>query len=558
VLCFVNQIVLNNKLSKILFCISTWLICNLVFAQVSQFEPNLVCVKYASGSAAFSRIAVPAEIGATEVQVLPQINWSVLRISARTTVTQAISKLESVRGVVAAEPDYIRKALYSPNDPAYQTNQYAPQLIDCPDAWNLSLGLPSVIIGFPDSGVDIGHPDLKWKIDVISGANFINPGLPPQDDNGHGTHVSGIAAADTNNDIGIAGICPAATILPVKVLDSTGSGPTSTISQGYMFATDHGANVINASLGGYQSSQVELDAVNYCLNKGSIFVAAAGNDGVSTVLYPAGYPGVVSVGATDQHDQQASFTNFGNWVDLAAPGVQIYSTYPRSMGSYTYLDGTSMATPIVAGCLAMLKSYAPSGTPNTTLITALENTSVPVGSWLQYGRVDLYQAMLQVAPASAKTTIDATAVRPYNGSYFSGTLSSLNSTDGDSYEVSSNSPAALTQTASAMISYNIATPFLSIHALTATWDLIGPAGSIDSIFIYDYLKRRYDLVEQLVVTTSSGQLASFDLTLLLSRCMRNGAINLVIQSSESGGSSGVAPPPYTFSIDQATLNLSTK
>jgi thermitase len=210
-----------------------------------------------------------------------------------------------------------------------------------------------------DSGVDLDHPDINPK--VVLRANF--SGAATNEDNyGHGTHVAGIVAA-SHNTYGVAGVCPGCTILAGKVLDDRGIGSSSGLANGINWAVSNGAKVINMSIGVRASRTLET-AINNAWSKGVVLVAAAGNGGNQTKIYPAAYPNVIAVAATDNKDAKASFSTYGaSWVDLAAPGVNVYSTFPdqdfalaepnnRSL-SYDVGNGTSMSSPIVAATAAL-------------------------------------------------------------------------------------------------------------------------------------------------------------------------------------------------------------
>lgn len=277
----------------------------------------------------------------------------------------------------------------TPNDPGYG-QQYGLQRIRAGPGWASSTGSEEIIIAIVDTGVDLTHPDLAAKI--VPGWDFVNNDPIAQDDHGHGTHVAGIAAAITNNGLGIAGVSWGARILPVKVLNAAGSGYTSDVAAGIIWAADHGAKVINLSLGGPSSSATLESAVNYAVARGALVVAAAGNSGNSTPNYPAAYPAALAVAATDSADARASFSTFGPFVDIAAPGVSIASTVPTgvcdlcSPSGYASLSGTSMATPHVAGVAAVLAGLA--GAPTSALIrAAIESTALDRGP---AGRDDLF------------------------------------------------------------------------------------------------------------------------------------------------------------------------
>ncbi|MCA0987128.1 S8 family peptidase [Guptibacillus algicola] len=297
---------------------------------------------------------------------------------------QAIKALEKNPNVDYAEENSMFHVSYTPNDPFFSSEQYAPQKVKAPAAWDVSQSSSSVKIAVIDTGVDYNHPDLSGK--VIKGYDFADNDNDPMDEHYHGTHVAGIAGANTNNGIGIAGLAPNASILAVRVLDESGSGSLDDVAQGIRYSADQGAQVINLSLGGILGSQTLKDAVNYAWNKGSVVVAAAGNESSPKPSYPAYYSNAIAVAATDQNDTIAYYSNYGTWVDIAAPGSSVYSTMPGN--SYDNLSGTSMASPVVAGVAGLLASQ---GRSASEIRTALEETADYVtgtGTLFQNGRVD--------------------------------------------------------------------------------------------------------------------------------------------------------------------------
>ena len=326
--------------------------------------------------------------------------------------------------VAFAELDYLATAAEAPDDPAWGS-QWSLARIGLPEAWNVTTGSPGIIIAVVDSGLYLGHPDLTgkvWansgeipgnqidddangKVDDVHGWHFYQQWTPGgyipagnaevTDDFGHGTHVAGIAAAATNNGIGIAGISWGARVMPVKVLDQYGNGWYSDIAAGIVFAADNGAKIINLSLGGAAASPTLCRAAAYAHQKGALLVAAAGNAGAA-VLYPAACDGVLAVAATDRADQRASFSNYGSQVDLAAPGVDIYSTWPWLDGYFT-MSGTSMAAPHVSGVAALVWSRWSAWT-DTEVSRRIMETAVDVDAsgWDPYtgwGRLDAAAAL---------------------------------------------------------------------------------------------------------------------------------------------------------------------
>ncbi|MFN3962152.1 MAG: S8 family serine peptidase, partial [Fimbriimonadaceae bacterium] len=273
-----------------------------------------------------------SKVGAQEMAFYPQIGWSRVKLNARGKVEAAVATLEKERYVRDAEPVFLREAVATPNDPLYvQQKWFKP--IQAPAAWDLFKGSDSIVVGILDTGVQLDHPDLENKL--VPGEDLVTLDGDPSDDNGHGTLVAGLVGADTDNGIGVAGTDWNALLMPLKV----GSGGITHSVEGILYAADNGCQVINMSYRGFFRSQVEQDAINYAFARQVIPVAAAGNDSLKdTVAYPAGLDNVLSVAASDDNDNQAGFTNYGDWVDVAAPGV---ATLCTALGSgYSSPSGT--------------------------------------------------------------------------------------------------------------------------------------------------------------------------------------------------------------------------
>lgn len=266
--------------------------------------------------------------------------------------------------------------------------------------WDKGTG-SGVKIGIIDTGIQKDHPDLAGNI--ITGYDFVNNDNDANDDNGHGTHVAGIAAASSNN-LGVVGVSHSSQLMPIKVLNAQGYGYLSDVAKGVYFATDNGVRVINLSLGSTSDSSLLRDAVNYATNKGVLIIAAAGNDGGAPCSYPAAYSNAVCVVATDSRNLLASFSNIGG--ELAAPGVYNYSTYIGS--TYRYLSGTSMATPHVSGAAALLMSICTTCS-SSEIRTLMRDTAVDLGEMgkdilFGYGLIDLTTAVASLQPTPVEET----------------------------------------------------------------------------------------------------------------------------------------------------------
>jgi thermitase len=309
-----------------------------------------------------------------------------------------------------AEPDYVVHALDLPNDPLFG-DQYGMTAIKAPAAWSVTHGAGTVKIAILDCGIHETHPDLAGK--VVARQDFTASPNGTDDRCNHGTHVAGIASADTNNSTGVAGIGYNTLLLNGKILSDGGVGYDSQIALGIRWAADNGANVINMSLGGTGAcSQTFQDAINYAWGKNVVVVAAAGNSGGTGLFQPADCAHVVAVASTDATDAKSGFSNYGAWVHVAAPGSLIYSTVNPDLNDgnqYAYFSGTSMATPHVAGLAALLWSTS-WGTSAQAVVQRIESTAdhIPgTGTDWQYGRID---ALAAVATDSTPPT--ATSLSP--------------------------------------------------------------------------------------------------------------------------------------------------
>ncbi len=319
-----------------------------------------------------------------------------------------------------AELDGRVSVLDDPNEPA----QWGLSAGDFPAAWTVTTGT-RVVVAVVDTGVRASHQDLDGA--VIPGTDLVQPGGDGTDDpNGHGTHVAGIIAARANGVGGVGG-APNVRILPVRVLDASGSGYMSDVASGILYAADHGARVINLSLGGTAPSPALEQAMQYANGKGAVVVAAAGNGAESgnAPLYPAAYSEAIAVAAVDDNLQWASFSNHGSYVDLAAPGVNILSDWSSSDTAYAYASGTSMAAPFVSAAAALVAAHAP--TLNAAQVTQrLESTAEDLGTpgWDDYyghGLVDAAAAVLGTRQANGYWVVASNGrVEPKGGADFYG------------------------------------------------------------------------------------------------------------------------------------------
>jgi subtilisin family serine protease len=300
-----------------------------------------------------------------------------VKFSGPVNIPQVCAELQASNAIEEARPNYICEAFQQPNDEFYGY-QWGPVAINCETGWTIENGHPDVVVAIVDSGVDLQHDDLAAKLkpgyDFVDFQGWLGwRYLPlgdyrqrdpePDDEDGHGTHCAGIAAALSNNEIGVAGTCWGGRILPVRVMfrvydmlsmRETSVGTDVDIDAGIKFAVDQGAHVINLSLGGGEPSHEKV--LQYAYDQNVCVCAATGNANSNDPSYPAANPRVLAVGAIDANKSRASFSNYGPAYNrfVMAPGVDIASTYTDN--SYVYLDGTSMATPFASGLAALVIS----------------------------------------------------------------------------------------------------------------------------------------------------------------------------------------------------------
>lgn len=362
--------------------------------EVSPSVPDEILLKFKPGISEEAKENIKNQHALEVLEAIPQIEVLRVKVNANSkdAVIEALSRNPNVE---YAEPNYINQAVFTPND-TYFENQWAIQKISAPQAWDISQGSPSVVIAVLDSGVDFTHEDL------------VNKGTGALDDYRHGTQVAGVVTANTNNATGLAGVCPLCQIMSVKVLSSTGAGSDSTVAVGIIQAADNGAKVINLSLGGYATTTTMNNAVNYAWNKGVVIVGAGGNDNTSMSFYPAAHSNVVAVGATSYHEGKAVYSNYGSWLDISAPGDDIYTTLMN--GGYEYISGTSLAAPHVAALAGLIFSAKP-GLTNQQVVDIITSSADDLGAagkddYFGYGRINAYKALQMatgIVPAPTST-----------------------------------------------------------------------------------------------------------------------------------------------------------
>lgn len=403
----------------------------LALTSIDDTSANLV-VEVSTG-AAFKAVKSVAERFGAVIEFSSE-ETGIMSIAGWSDSPEIVSELAALEGVISVSSEHRARAMFTPNDPL-MVRQWALDMVNAYEAWDITRGNHSVVIAVLDTGIDWTHPDLAANMwtdeDGYHGYNFISNNRLPMDDNinsydengvwvpntytYHGTHVAGVASAVINNTVGIAGMAQAQ-LMAVKVMNESGEGTDTTVSSGIRWAVDHGADIVTMSLGVEGMSLTLTNAINYASSHGVVLIAASGNSGTSTVSYPAAYPVVISVGAVDETGHRASFSNYGTGLDVMAPGVQIYSTQVGP--SYQYLSGTSTAAPFVAGVVAMMLTVNPYLTPrevSATLNATARDVSIPgYDTSTGWGIVDAFRAVAQVSEPRVTIT-EYPEYAPING-----------------------------------------------------------------------------------------------------------------------------------------------
>jgi len=354
---------------------------------------------------------------------IPQIRVKQIKVPTHVleTVKRALANNPHINFV---ENNFVASASAIPNDTFY-SSQWHLQKIYAPEGWNISTGSSEIPIAIIDSGVDPTHPDLASKL--LQGYNFLKDNLDTSDVLGHGTAVAGSAAALSNNYTGVTGVSWNSPIVPLVVLNSNNYATYFDISRAITYAVDKGIKIINISIGGSSSSSTLQNAVNYAWNNGAVIFASAMNYSSSTPYYPAACNNVVAVSATNRDDTIASFSNYGNWVDISAPGVSILTT--NNGGGYGTWSGTSFSSPISAGLAALIFSVNPSLT-NQQVVDIIKNNTDDLGSqgfdpYYGWGRINVYKSLLAAVNSIPQRDITppvTSIIHPVDNSTITGSI----------------------------------------------------------------------------------------------------------------------------------------
>lgn len=457
-------------------------------AQKTDYAAGEVLVKFKSGSVPFS---AKLAVNGTTLGTLRAINVERIRVTGM-SVEQAIKVFKNNPNVVYAEPNFRRKLDYVPNDPRL-SQQYGIDQVKAKQAWDISKGSASTIISVIDSGLRVTHEEFVGRI-APGGYDWSDNDGDVTDNtgSGHGTHCTGIAVAATDNAKGVASVCFNGKILPMKIFPNSFA---ATAASAVMDATDKGARVISMSFGSYNFSQTEQDAINYAWNKGVILFGSAGNDNISAdTHYPSACDNVISIGATNNLDQKAGFSNFGSKVQLAAPGEDIMSTVFDGDNTYALNSGTSMACPFAASVAGLLIGRNPA-IKNNEVRDILFTTTDNVGNWVTKGRINAFKAIQKVftplpftgTPVSASVGVigganEGSQIGTYGSPATAGQV--IKNSDGSVFSIQSSKNAKL-GTVAALDTYVLVGPSAS-NIMSATINFTGRSADSSSALIFAF------------------------------------------------------------------------
>ncbi len=399
----------------------------------ARYAPGQLLVKFRSGVVPAQQAWVRQTVGARVLDVKGQLGIELWQVSPFADVPRLCQQLLRSGWVEIADPNWeLQLADWTPNDPLYPQQPALPH-IGCPQAWDYWRGSNQFIVAVLDTGVLRTHPDLQAKL--LPGYDFGNDDNDPSDPFGHGTYVTGVAGAVTNNGIGVACIAPEGRVLPVKVFTDAGQGFLNDVIDSINYAVAQGAHVINMSFVSSSPAPSLEMALNAAWNAGVVPVAAAGNSNSTTPWYPAYYPVCIAVAASNLDDTRSSVSTYGNWVDVAAPSGDVYST-TRSGGYSRNTNGyTSYAAPMVSAQALLLYPLVADNASDRSMARAqavrnlIESTAIPVpGNYVAWGRISISASVMTAltVPISGRITING-FTGSYNGRAVEVNLRPLNS-----------------------------------------------------------------------------------------------------------------------------------
>lgn len=509
------------------------------------YVPDEVIVKFKDAQRGVGPL-VHAQLKTRLVRNISRINYELVKLPKGMTVTQAVAAYKKNSAVESVEPNYYRYKRLVPNDPQYaqQTHLPIPRL---PQAWDFTTG-SNLIIAVIDDGVDYAHPDLAANTvpgrDWIDGDSNPTPGAGDE----HGTHVAGIAAAVTNNGVGVAGAGWNSKIMGIRFNLTVAQSADSMI-----WATDNGAKIINMSYGGYgPPPAAEAAAVDYAWANDVLLISAAGNANSNTLdSYPDGFAKVISVGATENNDTKAGFSDWGPRVDVATPGVNILSTLPNNR--YGPNSGTSMASPYACGIASIVWSQAGPGYTNADVRALLEENCVNVGTWLVNGRLDALNSINSIGtPTPFEYVPDSIDV--FEGTWEFGDVSDTQNSDNSRYGVRTHEIPGAATAAAAYMQIQMDRPLTGMRDLKLSIEVAGMSRATMLIFLWDWNQNKWVSFRQFPLDNTDKKI-DIDMDQGISKWLNgNRQMRVLLRAWGPNRVFGGRAPNFTFGIDRVALD----
>lgn len=376
----------------------------------NPYVAGQLIVGYAQNTPAATKRSIRAQMQLEMLSEIRGIGAEVVKVRNE-RAQDVLTNLRRNPNIAFVEYDYLTTVTHTPNDPNYPSQVFLPKM-NAPEAWRVTKGRSNVLVAVLDTGLRTTNRDLHNM--RVSGYNIIAGNSNYEDDHGHGTMVTSVIAAEMDNGFGIAGVAPGVSFLAVKVMNSSGSGTYSDMIKGIEYAVSQGAQIVNMSIGGRSASTALKLAIDQAVEKGTVIVAAAGNEGTTSLSYPAAYPNVVGVGAVDINDNKMTYSNTGAGLTVVAGGTARVATFTDFISS---VSGTSFAAPYVSGMIALMASENPEMTPDQVFHVLAETSTDlgPVGydQSFGYGLINMSAAIEKLsAPEAVEPPVQETDITP--------------------------------------------------------------------------------------------------------------------------------------------------
>lgn len=514
-----------------------------------QFKADEILIKVKPGQDAAAELGVISR-GGSIIERYPQVGWVRVRVPAGKTADQSVTIFRPLSFAAKVEKNVIYYPHAIVNDPLVP-QQWLVNRIRLPEAWDLSTGSNTIKIAVIDTGVFLTHADLVGNIGP--GRDVVDDDNDASDEGGvgHGTHVSGIASASTNNGIGIAGVGYSCQIMPIRAGDFGFGG--SELVEAITWAADNGAHVINMSLGGASPSQAIQDACTYARSKDVFICASAGNNGTTQKSYPAANVGVMAVTSSEPNDSKSGLSQYGQWVHVAAPGTNILSSVLS--GGYEAWDGTSMSCPVVAGLAGLIWARGGSSIDSNRVFQVICDTAAPVpGNYVRYGRVDAYQALVETR-VTAVAYFEPFEVADFVGVNLGGALPQLVLPDNDMYPMSSQVVGRQGSLAGMEVKFQLDRPTNELFNFQMNFRAMASRSATGMIWFYNQNTGNWDFIKAFPLKTTATNVGLKVVTNMNKYVDGSGVITMRLRGHIASGRPG-GSSPFNFQVDLTQMQAS--